>query len=100
MQVFRKKVWIHKREMIDSLVVKERAKVRFYCHTYMVKERGQGWRPYVRWDNWDGQPHVDKFDTNGALIEQRTCNEKRLEEIIKLVKIFRKNLLTMDIAQL
>ena len=100
MQVVRRKVWIHRHELIDSLVVHEKSKIKFYCHTYMVDERGRGWRPYVRWDNWERQPHVDKFDANGALIEQRACNEKKLEEIIKLVKIFRKNLLTMDITQL
>lgn len=100
MQVLKKKIWIHKQEMIESLVVKEKSKVKFYCHTYLVNERGRGWRPYVRWDNWERQPHVDKFDANGALIEQKPCNEKKLDEIIKLVKIFRKNLLSMDITQL
>ena len=100
MQILKKRIWIHKNEIIDSLVIKDGSKIKFYSHTYLVKERTRTWRPYVKWDNWEGQPHVDKFDANETLIEQKPCNEKGLEEIIKLVKIFRRNLITMDLSQL
>ena len=100
MQILKKRIWVHKNEIIDSLVIKDGPKIKFYSHTYLVKERSREWRPYVKWDNWEGQPHVDKFDANETLIEQKPCNEKGLEEIIKLVKIFRRNLITMDLSQL
>ncbi|MCI0480704.1 MAG: hypothetical protein L0213_03850 [Candidatus Dadabacteria bacterium] len=95
----KKRVWIHKKEVVEGILVKDDSKIRFYSCTYLVNERG-GWKPYVRWDNWDRQPHVDKYDANGALTEQKPCNEKNFDDIVKLVKIFRRNLLTMEISQL
>lgn len=100
MEILKQKVWIHKNEVVDSLVVTDSGKVRFYSHTYLVRERGRGWVPYVKWDNWEKQPHVDKYDSSGALIEQKSCPEKTMEDTVKLVKIFRKNLMAMDISQL
>lgn len=100
MLISRQKTWIHKNEMLESLVVEDAGKVRFYSHTYFVKEVGRGWTPYVKWDNWDRQPHVDKYDSTGSLVETKPSTEKDLEDALKLVKIFRKNLLTMDLSQL
>ena len=100
MLISRQKTWIHKNEMLESLVVEDAGKVRFYSHTYFVKEAGRGWTPYVKWDNWDRQPHVDKYDSTGSLVETKSSTEKDLEDALKLVKIFRKNLLTMDLSLL
>lgn len=100
MKVVKQKVWVHKNEVVESLVVTDSGKVKYYSHTYLIKEGGRGWVPYVKWDNWDRQPHVDKYDVSGALIEQKPCSEKSAEDAIKLVKIFRKNLTAMDISQL
>ena len=100
MLISRQKTWIHKNEMLESLVVEDSGKVRFYSHTYLVKEPGRDWTPYVKWDNWDRQPHVDKYDSTGFLIETKSSTEKDLEDALKLVKIFRKNLLTMDLSLL
>ena len=80
MQVLRKKIWIHKNEVIVSLVIQDRSKVRFYSHTYLVRERSRAWRPYVKWDNWEGQPHVDKFDANEILIEQKEAEERAMKK--------------------
>ncbi|MEW5937639.1 MAG: hypothetical protein AB1665_07465 [Candidatus Thermoplasmatota archaeon] len=93
------KIWIHKSEYLRALEVREAQKRRFYSYTYMVRTKG-GWTPCVRWDNWERQPHVDRYDENGALIEQRACGEKELEEVVKLVRIFRRNLPAMDLTQL
>ena len=100
MKILRQKAWVHKNEVVESLIVMDSGKVKFYSHTYLVKEGGRGWVPYVKWDNWDRQPHVDKYDGSGALVEQKPCPEKSAEDAIKLVKIFRKNLMAMDISQL
>ncbi len=100
MEILKQKMWIHKNEVVESLMVMDSGKIKFYSHTYLVKERGRGWVPYIKWDNWDRQPHVDKYDSSGALVEQRACPEKTIGDALKLVKIFRKNLMTMDISQL
>ena len=100
MKILRQKVWIHKKEVVESLVVTDGKKIKFYSHTYLINEGARGWVPYVKWDNWDRQPHVDKYDSSGALVEQKSCPEKSAEDAIKLVKIFRKNLMAMDISEL
>ena len=74
-------------------------RVRFFSYTYMVKDRGR-WRPVVRWDNFQSQPHVDKYDENGGLIEQRPTMAKELKEVVNLVTIFRRNLMAMDLTEL
>ena len=100
MKLTRQRTWVHRTEMVESLVLEDAGKVRFYSYTYMGKDKGQSWTPYVKWDNWDRQPHVDKYDGTGVLVEQKPCNEKNLEEVLKLVQIFRKNLLAMELSQL
>ncbi|MBI5000645.1 MAG: hypothetical protein HZB92_03840 [Euryarchaeota archaeon] len=93
------KIWIHRTEYLKVVEVREGSRQKFYSYTYTVKSR-MGWLPCVRWDNYEQQPHVDKYDENGALLEQRPCREKELAEVVKLVKIFRRNLSAMDISQL
>ncbi len=100
MKLTRQRTWVHRNEMVESLILEDGGKIRFYSHTYMVSTKGRAWTPYVKWDNWERQPHVDRFDGSGVMVEQKPCNEKTLEEVLKLVKIFRKNLLSMDISQL
>ncbi len=100
MKLTRQRTWVHRNEMVESLVLEDGGKVRFYSYTYMGRGKGQSWTPYVKWDNWDRQPHVDKYDGTGVLVEQKPCNEKGLEEVLKLVQIFRKNLLVMELSQL
>ena len=100
MKLTRQRTWVHRNEMVESLVLEDSGKVRLYSYTYMGRGKGQAWTPYVKWDNWDRQPHVDKYDGTGVLVEQKPCNEKSLEEVLKLVQIFRKNLLTMELSQL
>lgn len=100
MNIIRQKSWVHKNEILESIVVEDAGRVRFYSHTYLVWSKGRGWTPYVKWDNWDRQPHVDKYDGSGVLVEQKPCNEKNMDEVLKLIRIFRRNLLTMDLSQL
>ena len=100
MKLTRQRTWVHRNEMVESLIVEDAGKIRFYSHTYLVRTKGRDWTPYVKWDNWDRQPHVDKFDGSGVMVEQKSCNEKSLEDVLKLVQIFRKNLLSMELSQL
>jgi hypothetical protein len=100
MKLTRQRTWVHRNEMVESIIVEDAGKIRFYSHTYLVRTKGRDWTPYVKWDNWDRQPHVDKFDGSGVMVEQKTCNEKNIEDVLKLVKIFRKNLLSMELSQL
>ncbi|HAR96919.1 MAG TPA: hypothetical protein DCR97_13320 [Deltaproteobacteria bacterium] len=86
--------------MVESIVLEDGGKIKFYSHTYMGRARGNAWMPFVKWDNWDRQPHVDKFDGSGVMVGQEACNEKSLEDVLKLVQIFRKNLLSMELSKL
>ena len=95
----RRTIWIRKTERVDGLTIKKDDKVKFFSYTYFVKDRGK-WRPVVRWDNYDSQPHVDKFDENGGLLEQKPTMEKDLKEVVSLVTIFRRNLMAMDLGEL
>ena len=98
-QIDKQTVWIRKTERVDGLKILKDGKIRYFSYTYMVKDRGR-WRPVVRWDNFDSQPHVDKFDENGGLIEQKPTMEKDLKEVVNLVTIFRRNLMAMDLTEL
>ena len=73
MNIIRQSTWIHKNEFLESIVVDKGGKIRFYSHTYFVRTKGRKWIPYVKWDNWDRQPHVDKYDGSGVLVEQGSC---------------------------
>ncbi len=92
----KKRIYIRKNEIIDSLEIYEGEKRRFYSYTYMVKGK-KGWVPSVRWDNFQQQPHIDRYDESGALLEQKNSPEKELEAVEHLVKIFRRNLVAMSL---
>ena len=79
----------------------EKNRKSFYSYTYKVKNRKNNLVPLVRWDNFEKDPHVDKYDENtGALLEGKVCMEKELKEVIKVVTVFRKNLRAMEVSDL
>lgn len=100
MNIYKERIWVHKNEIVDVLQIEKGGKIRYYSYTYKIKGRHGKWRPAVRWDNLEQTPHVDKFDENSALMEQKSCRDKSLTEIVKLVGIYRKNLMAMDVSQL
>ncbi|MDG6219848.1 MAG: hypothetical protein QCI38_00180 [Candidatus Thermoplasmatota archaeon] len=100
MDLVKESIRIHRNERIDSIQVWDRGRLVFYSYTYLYLSRYGDWRPLVRWDNFEKNPHVDKYDENNALLESKTCGEKGLEEVIKLATIFRRNLLAMDLGVL
>jgi hypothetical protein len=93
------KIFVHRDEQLAGLEICEGQRVKFYSYTYYVNVR-DAWLPCVRWDNAEQQPHVDRYDENGTLIEQQHCREKSFKEVLKLVKIFRRNLAAMNLAEL
>ena len=99
MKVLKKRIYVHRNEVIDSLEIYDGSRRKYYSYTYMVETR-RGWMPYVRWDNFQQQPHVDRYDENGALLEQTNTPEKELDEIERLVRIFRRNLAAMSLEDL
>lgn len=99
MRITKERIWVHKNEVLDSIEVLEGNKIQFFSYTYKVLSEGS-WVPLVRFDDWEIGPHYDKYDENGSLLEQKPCPKKSLKEVARLVKEFRKNLLTMDISAL
>ncbi len=100
MQIRKQRIWIHKDEVLDTLEIEKDGKLKFYSYTYRIREKRGAWTSAVRWDNLEQSPHVDKYDQNSALMEQKPCREKPLKEILKLIDIFRRNLMIMDVSEL
>ena len=100
MEIHKQRIWIHKNEILDTLEIEKEGKIKYFSYTYKIKGKQGKWIPAVRWDNLEQSPHVDRYDENNALIEQKPCREKPLKEILKLVSIFRKNLMAMDVSEL
>ena len=100
MEIRKQRIWIHKDEILDTLEMEKDGKLKYYSYTYKIRGKQGKWIPQVRWDNLDQAPHVDRYDENNALIDQKACREKPLKEILKLVGIFRRNLMSMDVAEL
>lgn len=99
MKITKERIWIHRDEILDAIEVFEENKLQFYSYTYKVF-MDNDWIPLVRFDNWEIGSHYDKFDENGSLVAQSTCPKKSLEDVARLAKEFRRNLVTMDISTL
>ena len=99
-EIRKQRIWIRKDEIVDSLEIEDDGKMKYYSYTYKIKGKQGKWISAVRWDNLEQSPHVDKYDENNALVEQKPCREKPLSEILKIIKIFKRNLMTMDVSEL
>jgi len=99
-EIRKQRIWIHKNEILDTLEIEKEGKIKYFSYTYKIKGKNGKWIPGVRWDNLEQTPHVDRYDENNVLVEQKPCREKPLKEVIKLVTIFRRNLMTMDVSEL
>jgi len=98
-RVVRHRIWVRRDEVLDAVESFEGTRRTFYSYTYRT-QRKDAWIPTVRWDNWEGQDHVDRYDEQGLLRDRTTWRERTLPDVLKLVKTFRRNLLTMDLAEL
>lgn len=99
MQITKERVWIHRNEVVDSIEISEERKLEFFSYTYKVLIDGS-WITLVRFDNWEIDSHFDKYDENGSLVSQQQCPRKTPEEVARLAKEFRRNLVTMDLSAL
>ncbi len=101
MNVLKQRIWVRRDEVIDAVEISDRSRLRFYSYTYRIQSRKGQWNTAIRWDNYEQNPHVDKYEAaTGVLLEQKTCREINLMEVIRLVTSFRRNLLVMDVFEL
>ena len=97
--IVKHRLFVQPREVIDALEIYQNQQRKFYSFTY--KElRGGEWQPLIRWDNLELWPHIDKFDQNGMLVEQTPFRSVSLHEVQDFVLMFRKGLMTLNIANL
>ena len=99
-EIRKQRIWIRKDEIVDTLEIENEGKIKYYSYTYKIKGKQGKWVSAVRWDNLEQSPHVDKYDENNTLVDQKPCREKPLTEILKIIKIFKRNLMTMDVSEL
>ncbi|MCK4443456.1 MAG: hypothetical protein KAW09_02860 [Thermoplasmata archaeon] len=99
LKVTKERIWIHRNEILDAIEVFDETKLQFYSYTYKVYQDDR-WIPLVRFDNWEMGSHYDKYDENGSLVAQNACPKKSLDEVARLAREFRRNLLTMEISTL
>ena len=98
-RLVRQRIWVRRDEVLDALEAFEGARRTFYGYTYRTERKGI-WIPTVRWDNWEGQDHVDRYDETGVPRDRLPWRDRPLADVLKLVKMFHRNLLTMDLAEL
>ncbi|MFO7791821.1 MAG: DUF6516 family protein [Candidatus Saliniplasma sp.] len=86
-------------ERLDSMEIKKEGHIQYYSYNYKIRS-DEEWRTLVRWDNFQQQPHVDSFDDNGNLLNSSTTRDKTMKEVLELIDIFGKSIVTMDIREL
>ena len=98
-RVVRQRIWVRRDEVLDAVEAYEGTRRTYYAFTYRTMRDGS-WFPSVRWDSWEGQDHVDRFDESGQLTDRLASRDRPLQDVLKLVKTFHRNLLAMDLAEL
>jgi len=98
-RVFRQRIWVRRDEVLDAVEAFDGPRRTFYSYTFRTLRAGT-WIPAVRWDNWEGLDHVDRFDEQGILRDRGPWRDRPLPDVLKLVKAFRRNLPTMDLKEL
>jgi hypothetical protein len=104
--IYKHRIFLPKKDLIEAVEIYENDNLKYYSYLYKIWEgqsqKNQGtWRTLIRWDNYDEKPHVDIYGENRNLVRQQTATEhKSLKEVIQLVKIFRRNLVAMDVSDI
>jgi hypothetical protein len=99
MQILKDIVWLFPHERVDILEIYKGKKMVFYNYSYRIENASGEWVSRVIWHNFDQLPHFDIYDQNEKLILTREQEAKSITEIVKLVKVFRKNLMNMDLSK-
>ncbi len=98
MIVEKKEIAIKENEKLEAIEIYRDKDLSYYSYNYMVKV-DEKWKRYIRWDNFQKQPHVDRYDETGNLVTSEQSRDKSLKEVLELVDIFGKNLISMDISR-
>jgi len=99
MKIYRKIYELRNKERLESVEIIKDGKRIYYSYNYQILKDNK-WRISVRWDNFQKKPHVDSFDENGNLQSSSSTREKSLKEVLELIDIFGKNIVSMDITKL
>ncbi len=94
-----KRVFIARGEIAESMEYYENEKLKYYIYSYKVKN-GRRCYPLVRWDNIGGIEHMDIYNENGNFVRDKEFPRRSFEEILKLIKTFRKSIIAMDISNI
>ena len=98
-RVIRQRIWVRRDEVLDTVEAFEGSRPTFYSYTYRTLRDG-AWIPSIRWDDWEGQDHADRYDEQGVRTDRASWRARPLADVLKLVKAFRRNLVTMDLEAL
>ncbi len=99
MRIEKKIYRLRKNERIESIEILKEEKRIYYSYNYQIL-KDKEWNTSVRWDNFQKKPHVDSYDENGNLLYSSPTRVKSLKEVLELIDIFGKNIVTMDITKL
>ena len=94
-----KKILISRGEMIESMEYFKGKKLKFYIYSYKIL-KGRKWITIARWDNLEGMEHMDVYDENGNYIRTKDFPKRNFEDIVKIVKTFRRNIIAMDLSNI
>jgi hypothetical protein len=97
MQILKDILCLFPNERIQILEIYKNKKKVFYHYSYNLENADGDWITRIVWHNFEQRPHYDLFDEGGKLISQQEQEPKDIDEIVRLVKIFRKNLMNMDL---
>ncbi len=98
MKIDKKIIEVKPGERVDALEIRKGDEIVYYSYNYKIKKE-KGWKLYIRWDNFQNQPHIDRYDENENHVESIPSREKNLKEILEVVDIFGKNLISMDLTR-
>jgi len=90
---------ITKNEIVEALEYMKGEKLKYYIYSYKIS-RGRKWITLARWDNIDGIEHMDIYDENGNLMDTREFAWRKFDDIVKIIKTFRKNIIVVDVNNL
>ena len=91
----RKIILIHKTEMLDVWEWYDSSgKLKNYWYSYKVWIKNR-WQPIMKWDNFN-EPHIDRYDEIGNHIGKVMTTDKSLNEVLKIVKTFRRSISSIN----
>jgi len=101
--ILKHRIFLQKNDLIEAVEIYENEILKYYSYLYKIwdtkSQHDQGmWRTIMRWDNFEEKTHVDIYGESRNLVRQQpTTEHKSLKEVTELIKIFRRNLVAMDV---